>query len=171
MELTVQLRRQIDLISPKSAVWSGLARIFFWIPILVRDRERLKEDYLRITASVTREFPWDESDWNGWEESTAMVNPGVIRKRWKQSRSISNEYGFRLPVHEAFLKDNMLKTSWNTTFSNSESFNWYFSAHGRRWGVWISETAYDAAQILFEKGILSKEDVEISKQMIGFRNV
>jgi uncharacterized protein YutE (UPF0331/DUF86 family) len=33
------------------------------------------------------------------------------------------------------------------------------------------ETAYEATQILFKKGILSQEDVEIFKQMIGFRNV
>jgi uncharacterized protein YutE (UPF0331/DUF86 family) len=33
------------------------------------------------------------------------------------------------------------------------------------------ETAYEAAQILSQKGILSKEDVDIFKQMVGFRNV
>jgi uncharacterized protein YutE (UPF0331/DUF86 family) len=33
------------------------------------------------------------------------------------------------------------------------------------------ETAYEAAKILFEKKILSKEDVEVFKQMVGFRNV
>ena len=33
------------------------------------------------------------------------------------------------------------------------------------------ETTYEAVLILFEKGILSQEDVEIFKQMVGFRNV
>jgi predicted nucleotidyltransferase len=48
MELTVQLRRQIDLISAKEAVCDVVLRAFSsGIPILVRDRERLKEDYFK----------------------------------------------------------------------------------------------------------------------------
>ena len=48
MELTVQLGRQIDLTSPKEAVCDVVLRAFSsGIPIFVRDRERVKEDYLR----------------------------------------------------------------------------------------------------------------------------
>ena len=48
MELTVQLRRQLDLISAKEALCDVVLRAFSsGIPILVRDRERLKEDYLK----------------------------------------------------------------------------------------------------------------------------
>jgi predicted nucleotidyltransferase len=48
MELTVQLRRQIDLISVKEALCDVVLRAFSsGVPILVRDRERLKEDYFK----------------------------------------------------------------------------------------------------------------------------
>ena len=48
MELTVQLRRQIDLISAKEALCDVVLRAFSsGIPILVRDRDRLKENYLK----------------------------------------------------------------------------------------------------------------------------
>ena len=33
------------------------------------------------------------------------------------------------------------------------------------------QTAYDAAQILYDKGILLKKDLEIFKKMVGFRNI
>ncbi len=47
-ELTVQLRRQIDLISSKEAACDVVLRAFSsGIPILIRDREQLKEDYLK----------------------------------------------------------------------------------------------------------------------------
>jgi predicted nucleotidyltransferase len=48
MELAIQLGRQIDLISPKEALCDVVLRAFSsGIPILVRDRERVKEDYLK----------------------------------------------------------------------------------------------------------------------------
>src|SRR5512136_2369896 len=48
MELTVQLRRQLDLISSSEALCDVVLRAFSsGIPILVRDRERVKEDYLK----------------------------------------------------------------------------------------------------------------------------
>jgi predicted nucleotidyltransferase len=48
MELAVQLRRQIDLISAKEALCDLVLRAFSsGVPILVRDRERLKDDYLK----------------------------------------------------------------------------------------------------------------------------
>lgn len=33
------------------------------------------------------------------------------------------------------------------------------------------ETAYDAGQIFYEKGFLTKRDLDIIKRMIGFRNI
>jgi len=33
------------------------------------------------------------------------------------------------------------------------------------------ETAYDAAQIFYEKGFLTKRDLDIIKRMVGFRNI
>ena len=46
MDLTIQLGRQIDLISAEEALCDVVLRAFSsGIPILVRDRERLKEDY------------------------------------------------------------------------------------------------------------------------------
>jgi predicted nucleotidyltransferase len=47
MELAIQLGRQIDFVSPKEALCEVVLRAFSsGIPILVRDRKRLKEDYL-----------------------------------------------------------------------------------------------------------------------------
>jgi hypothetical protein len=46
MELAIELRRQIDIISPKEANCDLVLRAFSsGIPIIVRDRERIKEDY------------------------------------------------------------------------------------------------------------------------------
>jgi predicted nucleotidyltransferase len=48
MELTVQLRRQVDLIYSQDALCEVVLGAFSsGIVILVRDRERLKEDYLK----------------------------------------------------------------------------------------------------------------------------
>lgn len=35
----------------------------------------------------------------------------------------------------------------------------------------LPQTAYEAAQIVFDKGILDSTDLELMKKMIGFRNV
>jgi uncharacterized protein YutE (UPF0331/DUF86 family) len=35
----------------------------------------------------------------------------------------------------------------------------------------LPQTAYEAAQIVFDKGILDSNDLELMKKMIGFRNV
>ena len=48
MELAIELGRQIDLISAKKALCDVVLRAFSsGIPILIRDRERVKEDYLK----------------------------------------------------------------------------------------------------------------------------
>ena len=35
----------------------------------------------------------------------------------------------------------------------------------------LPQTAYEAAQIVFDKGLLDNDDLELMKKMIGFRNV
>jgi predicted nucleotidyltransferase len=48
MELAIKLGRPIDILSPKEAACDVVLRAFSsGIPILVRDTERLKEDYLK----------------------------------------------------------------------------------------------------------------------------
>jgi predicted nucleotidyltransferase len=48
MELTIQLGRQVDLVSAKEAQCDVILRAFSTgVPILVHDRERLKSDYLK----------------------------------------------------------------------------------------------------------------------------
>lgn len=48
MELAVELGRQIDIISPKEAQCDVVLHAFSsGIPILVRDKERVKEDYFK----------------------------------------------------------------------------------------------------------------------------
>lgn len=48
MGLSIQLGRQIDLVSPKEALCDVVLRAFSsGIPILIRDKERLKQDYLK----------------------------------------------------------------------------------------------------------------------------
>ena len=47
-ELAVELRRDIDILSPKEALCEVVLRAFSsGNPILVRDKERVKEDYLK----------------------------------------------------------------------------------------------------------------------------
>jgi len=48
MELTIQLGRQVDLVSAKEAQCDVILRAFSTgVPILVHDKERLKRDYLK----------------------------------------------------------------------------------------------------------------------------
>jgi predicted nucleotidyltransferase len=48
MELTIQLGRPVDILSPREVACDVVLRAFSsGIPILVRDRERVKEDYLK----------------------------------------------------------------------------------------------------------------------------
>jgi len=48
MELAIELGREIDILSPKEALCDVVLRAFSsGLPILVRDRERVKEDYLK----------------------------------------------------------------------------------------------------------------------------
>jgi uncharacterized protein YutE (UPF0331/DUF86 family) len=102
-----------------------------------------------------------------------MVNPGVIRKRVESiEKHLERIRPFASLSHEAFLKDNIAQdvVEYNLfQIVNHLIDIFQHTVVDEEYG--FPETAYDAAQILLDKGILSKEDVEISKQMIGFRNV
>jgi uncharacterized protein YutE (UPF0331/DUF86 family) len=102
-----------------------------------------------------------------------MVNPSVIRKRVEQiERHLERIWPFASLSREAFLKDNVAQdvVEYNLfQIVNHLIDIFQHTVVDEEYG--FPETAYEAAQILFEKGILSKEDVDIFKQMVGFRNV
>ena len=102
-----------------------------------------------------------------------MVNPNVIRERVEQiEKHLERIRPFASLSHEAFLKDNVAQdvVEYNLfQIVNHLIDIFQHTVVDEEYG--FPETAYEAAQILFEKGILSKEDVEIFKQMVGFRNV
>jgi uncharacterized protein YutE (UPF0331/DUF86 family) len=102
-----------------------------------------------------------------------MVNPSVIRKRVEQiERHLERIKPFASLSHEAFLKDNVAQdvVEYNLFQVVNHLIDIFqHTVVDEEYG--FPETAYEAAQILFEKGVLSKEDVEIFKQMVGFRNV
>ena len=102
-----------------------------------------------------------------------MVNPSVITKRVEQiEKHLERIRRFASLSHEAFLKDNVAQdvVEYNLfQIVNHLIDVFQHTVVDEEYG--FPETAYEAAQILFERGILSKEDVEIFKQMVGFRNV
>jgi uncharacterized protein YutE (UPF0331/DUF86 family) len=102
-----------------------------------------------------------------------MVNPSVITKRVEQiERHIERIRPFVSLSHDAFLKDTVAQdvVEYNLfQIVNHLIDIFQHTVVDEEYG--FPETAYEAAQILFEKGILSKEDVEVFKQMVGFRNV
>ena len=102
-----------------------------------------------------------------------MVNPSVITKRVEQiEKHLERMRPFASLSQEAFLKDNVAQdvVEYNLfQIVNHLIDIFQHTVVDEEYG--FPETAYEAAQILFEKGILSKEDVEIFKQMVGFRNV
>jgi uncharacterized protein YutE (UPF0331/DUF86 family) len=102
-----------------------------------------------------------------------MVNPSVITKRVEQiEKHLERIRRFASLSHEAFLKDNVAQdvVEYNLfQIVNHLIDIFQHTVVDEEYG--FPETAYEAAQILFEKGIISKEDVEVFKQMVGFRNV
>ena len=102
-----------------------------------------------------------------------MVNPSVITKRVEQiEKHLERIRRFASLSHEAFLKDNVAQdvVEYNLfQIVNHLIDIFQHTVVDEEYG--FPETAYEAARILFEKGILSKEDVENFKQMVGFRNV
>jgi uncharacterized protein YutE (UPF0331/DUF86 family) len=102
-----------------------------------------------------------------------MVNPSVITKRVEQiEKHLDRIRPFASLSHETFLKDTVAQDVVEYNLFQIVNHLIDILQHtvvDEEYG--FPETAYEAAQILFEKGILSKEDVEIFKQMVGFRNV
>jgi uncharacterized protein YutE (UPF0331/DUF86 family) len=102
-----------------------------------------------------------------------MVDPGVITKRAEQiEKHLERIRPFSSLSHEAFLRDNVAQdvVEYNLfQIVNHLIDIFQHTVVDEEFG--FPETAYEAGQILFEKGILSKEDVQIFKQMVGFRNV
>jgi uncharacterized protein YutE (UPF0331/DUF86 family) len=102
-----------------------------------------------------------------------MVNPSVITKRVEQiEKHLERIRPFVSLSHDAFLKDNVAQdvVEYNLfQIVNHLIDIFQHTVVDEEYG--FPETAYEAARILFEKGILSKEDVENFKQMVGFRNV
>jgi uncharacterized protein YutE (UPF0331/DUF86 family) len=102
-----------------------------------------------------------------------MVNPSVITKRVEQiEKHLDRIRPFASLSHEVFLKDNVAQdvVEYNLfQIVNHLIDIFQHTVVDEEYG--FPETAYEAAQILFEKGILSKGDVEIFKPMVGFRNV
>jgi uncharacterized protein YutE (UPF0331/DUF86 family) len=97
-----------------------------------------------------------------------MVNPSVITRRVEQiEKHLERIRPFASLSHEAFLKDNVAQdvVEYNLfQIVNHLIDIFQHTVVDEEYG--FPETAYEAAQILFEKGILSKEDVEVFKQML-----
>jgi uncharacterized protein YutE (UPF0331/DUF86 family) len=102
-----------------------------------------------------------------------MVNPSVITKRVEQiEKHLERIRPFRSLSHEAFIKDNLAQdvVEYNLfQIVNHLIDIFQHTVVDEEYG--FPETAYEAGQILFEKGIISMEDLEIFRQMVGFRNV
>jgi len=102
-----------------------------------------------------------------------MVNPIVITKRVEQiERHLERLRPFASLSHEAFLDNSVAQdvVEYNLfQIVNHLIDIFQHTVVDEEYG--FPETAYEAAQILFQKDILSKEDVNIFKQMVGFRNV
>ena len=102
-----------------------------------------------------------------------MVNPGIILKRVEQiEKHLERMRSFTSLSHEAFLDNSVAQdvVEYNLFQMVNHLIN-IFQHTVVDEGYGFPETAYEAAEILFKKGILSPEDVMLFKQMVGFRNV
>jgi uncharacterized protein YutE (UPF0331/DUF86 family) len=102
-----------------------------------------------------------------------MVNPGIILKRVEQiEKHLEKMRSFASLSHEAFLDNSVAQdvVEYNL-FQMVNHLIDIFQHTVVDEGYGFPETAYEAAEILFKKGILSPEDVMLFKQMIGFRNM
>ena len=102
-----------------------------------------------------------------------MVNPSIIMKRVEQiEKHLERIRPFASLPYEAFLKDDVAQdvVEYNLfKIVNHLIDIFQHTVVDEEYG--FPETAYEAAQILLTKKILSQEDVEIFKKMVGFRNV
>jgi len=102
-----------------------------------------------------------------------MVDPGVILKRAEQiEKHLDRIRPFTSLSYDAFLKDEMIQDVVEYNLFQIVNHLIDIFQHivvDEEYG--FPETAYEAAQILLTKGILGGQDMEIFKQMVGFRNV
>ena len=102
-----------------------------------------------------------------------MVDPSVITKRVEQiEKHLERIRPFTHLSQDAFLNDNVAQdvVEYNLfQIVNHLIDIFQHTVVDEEYG--FPETAYEAAQILFDKGILSKEDLDVFKQMVGFRNI
>ncbi len=102
-----------------------------------------------------------------------MVNPSVIMKRVEQvEKHLERIRPLASMSYENFLKDNVAQdvVEYNLfQIVNHLIDIFQHTVVDEEYG--FPETAYEAVQILLEKGVLSQEDVELFKRMVGFRNV
>jgi len=102
-----------------------------------------------------------------------MVNPSIIMKRVEEIEKHLERIGpFASLSYEAFLRDLIAQDVVEYNLFQVVNHLIDIFQHivvDEEFG--FPETSYEAAQILFKKGILSQEDLEIFKQMVGFRNV
>lgn len=102
-----------------------------------------------------------------------MVDPGVILKRAEQiEKHLERIRPFASLSYDAFLKDAMIQDVVEYNLFQIVNHLIDIFQHivvDEEYG--FPETAYEAAQVLLTKGILGEQEVEIFKQMVGFRNV
>jgi len=102
-----------------------------------------------------------------------MVNPSVIMKRVEEiEKHLERIRPFSSLSYEVFTRDGVAQdvVEYNLfQIVNHLIDIFQHTVVDEEYG--FPETAYEAAQILFKKGILTQEDVENFKQMVGFRNV
>ena len=102
-----------------------------------------------------------------------MVDRGVILKRVEQiEKHLERIRPFISLSYDAFLNDNVAQDVMEYNLFQIVNHLIDIFQHvvvDEEYG--FPETAYEAAQILLTKGVLGQEEVEIFKQMVGFRNV
>jgi uncharacterized protein YutE (UPF0331/DUF86 family) len=102
-----------------------------------------------------------------------MVDRGVILKRVEQiEKHLERIRPFISLSYDAFLNDNVAQDVVEYNLFQIVNHLIDIFQHvvvDEEYG--FPETAYEAAQILLTKGVLGLEEVEIFKQMVGFRNV
>ena len=101
-----------------------------------------------------------------------MVDPSVILKRAEQiEKHLDRIRLFSSLTCDAFLKDNVVQDVAEYNLFQIVNHLIDIFQHvvvDEEYG--FPETAYEAAQILLTKGILGQKEIEVFKQMVGFRN-
>lgn len=102
-----------------------------------------------------------------------MVEPAVILRRAEQiEKHLDRIRPFASLSYDAFLKDEVAQDVVEYNLFQIVNHLIDIFQHivvDEEYG--FPETAYEAAHILLTKGILGEQEVQIFKEMIGFRNV